>query len=133
MSRTSTSPEAKSKQGLELFSDMMLMKFKPKSLEGAKKVKQTPTLRKNILGENFQKKCCSDQESILDQKINKLLYLELASKDTVIVGNYNQLDMFDMDGLSHNFIDTYHYWSFYPNTPILNLKVNIKSKISLYS
>jgi hypothetical protein len=56
-----------------------------------------------------------------------ILYLEPASRDTVVVGNYNQLDMFDLDGLTHNFVDTYLYWSFCPGTPIMNLKVNPKS------
>lgn len=55
------------------------------------------------------------------------MYMELASRDTVILGNYNQLDMIDLDGLTHGFVDTFHYWSFSPDTPILDLKVNIKS------
>lgn len=59
--------------------------------------------------------------------MNRILYLQLASRDTVILGNYNQLDMIDLDGLTHSFVDTFHYWSFYPGTPIMDLKVNPKS------
>ena len=48
MSRTKSS-SGKTKQGLELFSDLMLMKFKPKSLEGTKKARQTSAIRDYIL------------------------------------------------------------------------------------
>jgi len=65
---------------------------------------------------------------MLTAKLNHIIYLELASKDTVILGNYNQLDMIDLDGLTNGFVDTYHYWSFCPGLPIMNFKVNSKSK-----
>ena len=51
----------------------------------------------------------------------------MAGMDTVVIGNYNQLDMFDLDGLTNGFIDTYHYWSFNPGVPIMNFKINTKS------
>ena len=49
MSRTTLSQQSKGKQGLELFSDLMVMKFKPKSLEGNKKAKQTSSIRTHLL------------------------------------------------------------------------------------
>jgi hypothetical protein len=55
----------------------------------------------------------------------------MASRDTVILGNYNQLDMIDLDGLTSSFVDTFHYWSFSPNSPIMDLKVNSKSSCKL--
>ena len=48
MSRTLSSQSNK-KQGLELFSDLMLMKMKPKSIEGTKKARQTKGIRQQIL------------------------------------------------------------------------------------
>lgn len=51
----------------------------------------------------------------------------MSGVDTVVIGNYNQLDMFDVDGLVNGFIDTYHYWSFNPGIPIMNFKINMKS------
>jgi hypothetical protein len=36
--------------------------------------------------------------------------------------------MIDLDGLTNGFVDTYHYWSFCPGVPIMNFKVNAKSK-----
>ena len=48
MSRTLSSQSNK-KQGLELFSDLMLMKLKPKSIEGTKKARQTKGIRQQIL------------------------------------------------------------------------------------
>ena len=48
MSRTLSS-QNKCKEGLELFSDLMLMKLKPKSTEGTKKARQTKAIREHIL------------------------------------------------------------------------------------
>lgn len=40
---------SKNREGLELFSDMMLMKFKPKSEEGEQKIRKNASIRKQIL------------------------------------------------------------------------------------
>lgn len=56
MSRALSSSNKNKVQGLELFSEMMLMKFKPKSTEGIKKAVETPAIRKRVLGSLKQKK-----------------------------------------------------------------------------
>jgi hypothetical protein len=60
MSRT-TSANNKDKQGLELFSDLMMMKFKPKSLEGSRKAKESLPVRRTLLGESGMKKSAAEQ------------------------------------------------------------------------
>ena len=127
MSRTSLSQQGKAKQGLELFSDLMLMKFKPKSLEGNKKAKQTSSIRTHLLKDATHLNSIQEQDRYISSKLNHILYKQLASTDTVVLGNYNQLDMFDLDGLANGFVDTFHYWSFCPGIPIMNFKVNVKS------
>ena len=70
-----TSPALKAREGLELFTDLMLMKFKPKSQEGANKARSTAEIRKNILGSESAKKSNEEQEKILSAKLNNILYL----------------------------------------------------------
>lgn len=55
MSRALSSSNKNKAQGLELFSEMMLMKFKPKSIEASKKAVESPVIRKRILGNLKQK------------------------------------------------------------------------------
>ena len=57
----------------------------------------------------------------------RLKFMELASKDAVVIGNSNQLDMINIDGLAHNFVDTFYYWSLNISKPILSVKLSIKS------
>lgn len=73
MSRTL--PQAKGREGLELFSELMLMKFKPKSQEGVKKAKETASIRKSILGSGSTKKLNEEQDRLLSAKLNHILYL----------------------------------------------------------
>jgi hypothetical protein len=49
MSRT-LSPD-KNKLGVELFSDMMVMKFKPQNTLASKKAKESPHIRKRLITE----------------------------------------------------------------------------------
>ena len=39
--------------------------------------------------------------------------------------------MINLDGLSHNFVDTFYYWSLNISKPILNVKLSIKSNTLL--
>jgi hypothetical protein len=107
--------EMNTKNGVELFSDMMLMKFKP----------------------NNHTKRIADQSKTIEQgKIKtgtEIKYLELASKDSVVIGNSSQVDLINIDGLSHNFVDTFYYWSLSVGNPILDVKVSIKSSPISYS
>lgn len=64
MSRTQ-SPQNKDKPGLELFSDLMLMRFKPKSTEGAKTALKSPEIRQYILGEEKSKLPVEDQNKVI--------------------------------------------------------------------
>jgi hypothetical protein len=68
-----------------------------------------------------------EQRQRAGKKLEHIQYLELASRDSVIIGNYNQLDMIDLDGLANGFVDTFHYWSLSLPTPIMDLRVNTKS------
>ena len=101
------------KKGVELFSDMMLMKFKPKNMgktqPDASKTREQPKAR----------------------NAGEITFLEVASKDSVIIGNSSQIDLINIDGLSHNFVDTFYYWSLSVGKPILDVKVSMKSKHSL--
>lgn len=45
----------------------------------------------------------------------------------MVIGNSSQVDLINIDGLSHNFVDTFYYWSLSVGKPILDVKVSIKS------
>jgi hypothetical protein len=113
---------------VELFSDMMLMKFKPKNTEGMRLAKDMHPVRRRLLSEDKIGLSENQQASQVGERLNHIQFLEVASKEAVIIGNVNQLDMIGLDGLTHNFVDTYHYWSLNISRPILDLKVNPKSR-----
>jgi len=82
-----------------------------------------------MLSEDVSKLTPDQQVARLNERLNHIKYLELASNDTVIVGNVNQIDMINLDGLAHNFVDTFHYWSLNISKPILDVKINLKSTL----
>jgi hypothetical protein len=107
-------------KGVELFSDMMLMKFKPKNTEGTRLLLEG----QSSLGED---RIGDPQSNRMSRGTSRLKFMELASKDTVVIGNSNQIDMINIDGLAHNFVDTFYYWSLNISKPILSVKLSIKS------
>ena len=118
------------KTRVELFSDMMLMKLKPKNTEGVKQLRQIALSSK--AKQEYSSSVVLDPSSVvLDAKItrslNQIRYLEVASKQAIIIGNYNQVDMINIDGLAYNFIDTFYYWSLNIGRAIMDVKINIKS------
>jgi hypothetical protein len=107
-------------KGVELFSDMMLMKFKPRNTEGTRLLLEG----QSSLGED---RIGDPQSNRMSRGTSRLKFMELASKDTVVIGNSNQIDMINIDGLAHNFVDTFYYWSLNISKPILSVKLSIKS------
>lgn len=107
-------------KGVELFSDMMLMKFKPRNTEGTRLLLEG----QSSLGED---RIGDPQSNRMSRGTSRLKFMELASKDTVVIGNSNQIDMINIDGLAHNFVDTLYYWSLNISKPILSVKLSIKS------
>ena len=106
-------------KGVEMFSNLMLMKFMPKNEEGTRLFKQESAYKRMLAR--------SSEQHLNDEVLNSIRFLTAASRDTVILGNQNQLDMINLDGLAHNFVDTFHYWSLSIDRPIMDVKINRKS------
>lgn len=87
------SPNVKHKRGVDIFSDLMLMRFKPKSTDGTKNILHSPKNNNNLHPSTHDKK---KNFNDLDIAAKHLRYLELASQNSVILGDYNQLDMIDL-------------------------------------
>lgn len=58
----------------------------------------------------------------------KLKYLFAVSHEHFIIGNENQLDMINLGGITHGFIDTEYCWSLTINGSIDLVSVDMKSK-----
>lgn len=87
------SPNVKHKGGVDIFSDLMLMRFKPKTNEGTRTIVRSPKHNNNLHASLKDKK---HHRREFDNAARNLLYLELASENAVILGDYNQLDMIDL-------------------------------------
>lgn len=118
------SPPIKMKKFVELFSDLMLMKFRPKN---------SISLPSKPPPAGHSRRSSQDQTQQVHAHPRghpQLTFLELASNEAVVIGNNSQLDMINLDGLSHNFVDTFYYWSLNISRPIDNVKLSIKSTTS---
>lgn len=88
------SPNVKHKGGVDIFSDLMLMRFKPKTSEGNRNSLHSPKHNNNPHTSLKDKKY--HRREFDNNAARHLLYLELASENSVILGDYNQLDMIDL-------------------------------------
>jgi hypothetical protein len=116
------SPQTKMKKVVELFSDLMLMKFRPKNSDGLQAPK-SPAVAHSRRPSQDQ----ITQANVRPRGPAQISFLELASNEAVVIGNGSQLDMINLDGLSHNFVDTFYYWSLNISRRIDNVKLSIKS------